>query len=320
MVLLLSEYEDNMTDKVCAYLNFYNEPYLRLNKVETEGVFNYVLFENNKIDIRFTFKKVHYSLNDFKSIWFRRGRFHFQTHNIIDGIFEQEIRTHMSRERDTLVYFIYDFIIRNKKYKVLNNPLKYNVNKLQSITIAMECGLKIPPTIITNTNPKKNGFDYERLITKNIQDNVVGFSNGINITGVETQRVKNSNIKSHFFFSKFQKEIEKKYELRIFYLDGLLYSLAYLYSNSEVDSRILNEEKIRYVPFILPKGIEKKIIVYMNAIGLNCGSIDMIVNHDDDFYFLEVNPVGQFDFLNNFGNFQIEKDIAKYLINEKQDI
>ncbi|WP_447951552.1 hypothetical protein [Chryseobacterium koreense] len=49
-------------------------------------------------------------------------------------------------------------------------------------------------------------------------------------------------------------------------------------------------------------------------------SIDMIVNKDWEYYFLEINPVGQFGMISNPCNYFLEKKLAELLLknhNEK---
>jgi glutathione synthase/RimK-type ligase-like ATP-grasp enzyme len=66
----------------------------------------------------------------------------------------------------------------------------------------------------------------------------------------------------------------------------------------------------RMVPFTLPKNIRLKIDRLMKKLKLESGSIDMIVSPDNEYFFLEVNPVGQFNFISELCNYYIEKDIA----------
>ena len=47
--------------------------------------------------------------------------------------------------------------------------------------------------------------------------------------------------------------------------------------------------------------------------GLKSGSIDMIYSTDNIYYFLEVNPVGQFYQVSFPANYYLEKEIAKTL-------
>ncbi|MCB1177112.1 MAG: hypothetical protein KDK36_05985, partial [Leptospiraceae bacterium] len=278
MILILSEHEDNITDKVCAYLNYYKASYLRINKQESENIINHILFTNGKIEIKFSINEKEYYLNDFKSIWCRRGRFQSSFYHSKNTSFESEIKNHFEGEKLNFLNFIYHYIADNTNVKVLNNPLRYEVNKLQSLFIAQKQGLIIPPTIITNDKPNKKKFPFKHIITKTIQNGLIGLKNGEYIKNTGTIRLSNNDIKGSFFYSKFQKEIEKKYELRIFYLNGLFYSLAYfIYQKDEVDSRKLNDKNVKYIPFNLPDEIKNKLTGFMEEMKLESGSIDMII-------------------------------------------
>lgn len=52
----------------------------------------------------------------------------------------------------------------------------------------------------------------------------------------------------------------------------------------------------------------------MHSIKLNCGSVDMVLTKDNQYIFLEVNPIGQFSQVSIPANYLIEKEIAKYLL------
>lgn len=49
----------------------------------------------------------------------------------------------------------------------------------------------------------------------------------------------------------------------------------------------------RVVPFRLPDSLTQKLIKLMQRINLNTGSVDGLYS-SGDYYFLEINPVGQF--------------------------
>ena len=64
---------------------------------------------------------------------------------------------------------------------------------------------------------------------------------------------------------------------------------------TKVDFRKYSKEiPNRYVPYDLPKTISMKLKRLMDNLKLNSGSIDLVYTKDEDYYFLEVNPVGQF--------------------------
>ena len=74
------------------------------------------------------------------------------------------------------------------------------------------------------------------------------------------------------------------------------------------------ENPNRYEPYNLPKKVEIKLKVLMEQLGLNTGSIDMIKALDDNYYFLEVNPSGQFGMTAMPCNYPLYEKIAEYLI------
>ena len=69
----------------------------------------------------------------------------------------------------------------------------------------------------------------------------------------------------------------------------------------------------RKVPYKLPKSEEKKLIALMEELDLNTGSIDIIVDINNNYIFLEVNPVGQFGMTSVPCNYYLERKIAKTL-------
>ena len=52
----------------------------------------------------------------------------------------------------------------------------------------------------------------------------------------------------------------------------------------------------------------------MRALGLDTGSLDLIVTPDERHVFLEVNPQGQLDWLSHDCNYHLEERIADALI------
>ena len=49
-------------------------------------------------------------------------------------------------------------------------------------------------------------------------------------------------------------------------------------------------------------------------LNLNCGSVDMIVDKNGEYVFLEINPVGQYGMVNEPCNYNLDHLIANYLI------
>ena len=73
------------------------------------------------------------------------------------------------------------------------------------------------------------------------------------------------------------------------------------------------------MPIDIPNEIVCKLQLLMKELVLESGSIDMIVTPDDKYVFLEVNPVGQFDYVGKRCNYQLDKEIALTLLRMNND-
>jgi hypothetical protein len=73
-----------------------------------------------------------------------------------------------------------------------------------------------------------------------------------------------------------------------------------------------------YKPYSLPIGIKNKICLLMDRLNLVSGSIDMIIDLNNELYFIEVNPQGQYDWVSVYGNYELDKKIAFFL--QEKDI
>lgn len=78
------------------------------------------------------------------------------------------------------------------------------------------------------------------------------------------------------------------------------------------DSRLYKNKRL--IPINLPEYIVDKIFLLSLKTELNTGSIDFLYSlKENEYYFLEINPVGQFGFLSYQFNGEIDYEIAKFL-------
>ena len=202
------------------------------------------------------------------------------------------------------------------------------LEKSEVLYIALEVGLEIPNTIITNNKNELENFTskFNKIITKSIRNvEVITYKNYSLDVYTKILTLKEvQNLPEIFNYAKFQEYVEKDFEIRVFFIDDYIYSMAIFSQNdtmTKVDFRNYNISKPnRFVPFKLPKIIEEKLLVLTRKLGLRTGSFDLIYNsHKDKYYFLEVNPVGQFGMVSYNCNEPIEEKIADILteINNK---
>ena len=69
----------------------------------------------------------------------------------------------------------------------------------------------------------------------------------------------------------------------------------------------------RKFPFRLPTTIEDKIKNLMSKMTLESGSLDLVLDTSGEYYFLEINPIGQFGMTSYPCNYYLEKRVAEII-------
>lgn len=212
-------------------------------------------------------------------------------------------------------------IFRDKKW--VNDPWLIQVaeNKPYQLVLASKVGFRIPDTVVTSDPDVVRRFykDHDgKIITKiiiptPILDHVI-YTNRV---GEEDIQVIDS---VRMCPSIFQCEISKSYELRITVVGKKVFAAKVLSQEDEetkVDWRKKpkhNDYSVRFEPYTLPNLLREQILLFMKDIGLRYGCIDMIVTPDDEYVFLEINPSGQWYFVQMETNMDIASAIVDLVI------
>jgi ATP-GRASP peptide maturase of grasp-with-spasm system len=318
MILILSQNLDLSTSHVIDWIESFGEKVCRVN--ETDFFDSICFISNNsgfKINLRGKYKEI--NSDEIKAFWYRRGQIKIKHPKGLLDVEDSNLTNWYKTEVQYVKNTIYDSLKHIHHVGCISNN---RINKNGVLIKARKNGLSIPETIITNR--KKDFLNFKQnskkdVITKGIKENFTELKDGTH-SNHYTQIIKKEDIQSMpetFGYSLFQFYEEKKFELRIFYLGGRFYSMAIFSQSNEqtkVDFRRYDKAKPnRTVPFSLPKKIEERLNSLMIELNLKSGSIDMIVNKENEYIFLEVNPVGQFGQVSRPCNYYLEREIAKYL-------
>lgn len=317
MILILSTPTDYDTNNVIDWLMHQKMPFFRLNDedlMQGATIFHHDPTNLNKTYLEHFSKKLF--LKDVTIVWYRKFGF------LID--YERKI----GQNNDLLDYLYSEFnnlltllfkLLENKKFLCRKIPL---FSKIDILSKANKMGLRIPETIITSDKLRLIEFynkNNKSLITKSIGE-ARQIIYGDHEFTLATHTVKNiDSLPSKFSPSLFQEYIDKEIEIRTFYLDKKCYSMAIFSQNNEktkLDFRNYDQENPnRFVPYQLPEPIENKIVDFMEEIKLNTGSLDLIKSSKNGhYYFLEVNPFGQFGMTSKPCNYNLHKKVADFLI------
>ncbi len=316
MILLLSAHSDISTIFVEYWLMHYKSDYIKLyseDDIQLE-------YESSSKSLNLKINDYTICHNDISAFWNRRGAFNFgqKLAKTTIEMLNKAIHLYQLRELLGVQAFVHHSL--NPKY-IIGNFFADNENKLIVCDLAQKHGLIVPEYIITSQKIALIKFYtlFNTIITKNAISSFYYTHDDIAFSNYTTLLNRNDIdlLPDNFFPSFCQVYKEKKYELRIFYLHGEFYSMAIfsqLDEHTKIDYRHYDNPKANHcVPFNLPTKIKHQLNAFMVDYGLNSGSIDMIVTPENEYVFLEVNPVGQFGMVSYPCNYYLEKKIASYL-------
>ena len=322
MTIIFSANDDYSTTKVIEWLAHYGANFIRVNSDELVTNTVNVNIQKNNFSITLKLNDNIIDLKKVKNIWYRGGnllRFIPNKFQTVDTELQRVLLKNIAFENDSLIDFFYTF---SKNASNIGSYDTYQLNKLHCLKMAALVGLNVPNSLVTTSKEELIKFKRmnKNIITKGIQEVFEGqykSSGYYNSTEIITDEII-ENLPDNFFASLFQEQLSKRVEIRTFFLNNKLYSAAIfsqLDPKTKVDFRNYNYEKPnRMVVFNLPGQMEEKICELMNKLNLNTGSIDLIYTDKKEFYFLEINPVGQYDFVSKSCNYNLDKKIARELI------
>jgi len=319
MVLIFSQSIEYTTIQVIDWISHYKAPFKRVNGTEFYKNFNLSItgdgvgYDLHGIDLQKVNVVWLWRWMGFED---RHDNFFRQDSKSIDPV-KLQLNQFLRGEFKALVSFFLNFVPKEKMFSRVDME---ELNKLAVLIKAQEFGLEIPSTYITSRKDAYASIRHHGLITKAISN--APFVEHENVTYLGYTSVVDElppDSSDVFSPSLFQEQIQKKYEIRSFFLDGSFYSMA-IFSQSDdqtaVDFRVYNHKNPnRTVPFQLPKSVEEKLLKVMNFFGLKSGSIDIIKTTDNRYVFLEINCSGQFGMVSHPCNYYLEKKMATKLIN-----
>ncbi|HVK98136.1 MAG TPA: grasp-with-spasm system ATP-grasp peptide maturase [Flavisolibacter sp.] len=321
MILIISSSEDVSTDHVINWLHYHKKKFYRLNFFDILDAphKNEVCYslEDNTLQIN----SQTIDLNDINSVWLRKlGSFKKSVfYKSCLGEIRQDILIQQTGEFNAFVMAIIKNINPNS-YWITHYGHRAQ-NKWNVLKKAAEAGLSIPKTFFTNTKKHLTAWRNHLPIINKPLNEPYFFTKGKNFFTMYTKEIADKEmayLPDNFFPSAIQNKIQKEYEIRTFFLDKKYYSMAIFSQNDQqtaVDFRNYNTTcPNRFIPYQLPREVEKKLDVLMDSLNLNCGSIDMIKEKKGDYIFLEVNPNGQFGMVDFPCNYNLHKIVAEKLI------
>ena len=202
--------------------------------------------------------------------------------------------------------------------------IRHAENKQLQLQVARELGLSTPRTLTTNDPAVVRDFARNcesGMVTKMLSSFAV-YDEGRELV-VFTNPVKPEDLEDLSGLSlcpaTFQELLPKALELRVTVVGRRVMSAAL---DSKISARAAHDwrrDGVRMIqdwqPYQLPQEIEEKILRLMDHFSLNYSAIDIILTPDGQHVFLELNPSGEFFWLERTPGLPISDAIADLLLN-----
>ncbi len=320
MILILSNASFHQSmDEVISWLRYYEADFIRINGLSDQEDFC-LQVDLHQDDLRVGLRSIPWK--EIKAVWFYRWNHYLNNGDLLldpsISKYHSAFTKHFAITRDVISHYLFQ---RIQGAKWLGHFHTAGMNKLVVLKKAMELGIEVPATLVSNSPEAIRAFAQRKgaIITKSPWEMFQLIHNDYVYTNYTTE-VKDLDelTEERISPSLVQEKLEKQFEIRCFYLDGAFYSMAIFSQQSDrtkVDFRQSTNDKLnRQIPYRLPASLEKKLSALCSCFGLQTASLDLVRTKDKRFVLLEINPVGQYGMTSKPCNYYLEKKIALYLI------
>lgn len=306
MILIITHKTDYTADFVVNKLNQRKIGYRRLNCEDLLASDFGVKFDGD-------FKYSILGESDYKSVWFRRTKL-----PEISGLSGEEA-VYVLGEIDGFLKNIFSTL----SAKWLSPPATvYEAeNKLLQLKTAQRIGFVIPNTLVTNSKAELKNFYHnndQNIVIKPISQTRISYKD--NSAFIFTNLVKQDLIDRIKEFDLtpciFQRNISKEYEIRATIVGEKVFAAA-VDSQSDEETKVdWRRKRLSFREVALPPEVENLCVRLLKELNLGFGAIDLIKTHAGDYVFLEINPNGQWAWIEIQTGQNISDAIIEYLTNE----
>jgi glutathione synthase/RimK-type ligase-like ATP-grasp enzyme len=314
-VLVITNKNDITSDFIIQKLKDRNISFYRFNTEElSKSCFISLDFQKNKFLLIDAILKKFLNLKEFTSVYFRRPEL---PRICIDNISKGE-----SLFLKNEITYTLEGMYKILKHSYWISPIyaiREAENKIYQLELAKSIGLKIPNSIITNYLPHASDF-YDRnggnCIIKPIKSGlVIDEENPKVIFTSYLNKRPDSKVQVESSPNFLQSHIKKLYDVRVIVIGEKVFAtLIHSQENHETQFDWRKGENIlKHSKFELPNNISQKCISLVKLLNLRFGAIDFIIDTNNDLIFLEINPNGQWAWIEKQTGYPIANEIVNLL-------
>jgi glutathione synthase/RimK-type ligase-like ATP-grasp enzyme len=254
-------------------------------------------------------------LDELKCIWFRRHRLPAMPPEIENAHAEYCLRES-------------EWFLRGALYAQdvawMSHPARVAVaeSKTYQLSVARSVGFRVPETLITNCAQDVRSF-YEQLahgmVAKPLR--LGYFDYGERKTCIFTSKVEWSDLQDDGPIGLapviYQEMIPKLFDIRVTIVGQEVFSAAIdsqSVPSARIDWRRTDTNQLKHTVHELPSRISTLCLTLVAELGLSFGALDLVLTPEGEYVFLEVNPNGQWAWIEDILGLPISESIASWLL------
>lgn len=195
---------------------------------------------------------------------------------------------------------------------------RIGTNKIRQLVLASEFGFNVPRTLFSS-NPDRicdflGSLDKSLCVHKTITPYISPDGKMKYTSIVDTATIRSCLSEVRACPGIFQQFVKSSFELRITVVDSELFVAKVRKSSDEPDWRRDVGADI-YSRFVVPSKFQDSLLAFHRRLGLVYAAYDFVVDERGELIFLEVNPAGQWLWLEERLDLPISSSLAQHLAN-----
>lgn len=247
------------------------------------------------------------------TIWYRRLRSPPKPRSMEDGIYEFCLRENRAAMLGGLLGL-------HSRWMSHPAAVWQSENKPYQLAVAQELGFRIPRTVITNdvSAIRSAAATFGRMVVKPARTGHVvhgGADRAIFTSELLPEHLDDLH-GAELSPAIYQELVPKRFDIRVTIVGAQLFAAA-IDSQSDpaavVDWRHTNNPTLPHQRTTLPEELQRRLHQLMHRLELTFAAIDLVETPSGDFVFLEVNPNGQWLWLDDMLDLGISRAVASWL-------
>jgi hypothetical protein len=299
LILILTEDFDPHADAVAAKLSARGTDYVRFNPATfpAQAAISVAYTRTGLSTATLALAGARLDLNSLGAVWYRRPQPPLEDETIADPL----TRRYVVEECKTVLNDVWH-ALSCRIVPAHPSVLRRAELKAAQLAVAGELGFELPPTLVTN-NPSDflNFFrEHDGKIISKLPSSMLYQHTGSTFNRY-TQVVSTRDVGYAQAVRRcpliFQAYVPKRFELRVTVVGREVFA-AEIHSQktqrTRYDWRRYDHYETPYLPHDLPAEVAQRCVRLVEGMGLNYGAIDLVLTPEGRYVFLEINPNGQY--------------------------